>query len=237
MDIKNKYETMCNLHDSGKTKLEIASILGVDRGTVTKWLKEKPKNIDRLDFLSIIKNENKIYSYILGLYLGDGYINKTDRAYRLRIFLDKKYSFLNDFVKEKMEKLFIYNKVGVNFEKSDCYELSVYNKNLPDMFPQHGGGAKHTRPIILEEWQVSIIDWLELIKGLFHSDGSYYFDRDKDYYDFTNKSPEILELFKIGCEQINVNFTQPSKFHIRIGKRKDVKILKELIGTKNIMVP
>jgi hypothetical protein len=40
-------------------------------------------------------NDAKSYSYLLGLYLGDGCISRHPRAWRLRIVLDDKYPKLS----------------------------------------------------------------------------------------------------------------------------------------------
>jgi hypothetical protein len=47
-------------------------------------------------------------------------------------------------------------------------------KHWPCLFPQHGPGRKHERPIVLEDWQSAIVTAhpAELLRGLFHSDGS-----------------------------------------------------------------
>ena len=88
---------------------------------------------------------------------------------------------------------------------------------------------------MLTEKQKTLINWGELLKGLFHSDGSYYQDRGYDYYMFTNYSEDILTIFKECCAYCGVKYTSPTKIRIRIGKRQYVDKLKELIGTKNIM--
>ena len=53
------------------------------------------------------------------------------------------------------------------------HNIKVYFKHLPCLFPQHGPGKKHERPIALDHWQQDIVDahpW-EFIRGLIHSDG------------------------------------------------------------------
>lgn len=43
----------------------------------------------------------------------------------------------------------------------------------PCLFPQHGPGRKHERPIVLEHWQREIVEQHPgpFLRGLFHSDG------------------------------------------------------------------
>jgi hypothetical protein len=46
-------------------------------------------------------------------------------------------------------------------------------KHWPCLFPQHGPGRKHERPILLEDWQREIVERHpgDFLRGLFHSDG------------------------------------------------------------------
>jgi hypothetical protein len=235
MKTKDEYQKVCELFGQGIKKSKIAEIMGLDRGTVRRWITTGFTGKSSNDIIESLILKKEDYSYILGLYLGDGYINKTDRAYRLRICLDLKYNLLNDYAFERLKNLFPNNSVG-SVHSSGCIYLYVYNKHLPIMFPQHGSGRKHLRNIILENWQVNMIDWVELLRGLFHSDGSYYFDRGKDYFNFTNLSDNILNLFKMCCHNLGIHYTQTNDKTIRIGKRQDVKTVKELIGTKINMV-
>jgi LAGLIDADG-like domain len=188
-----------------------------------------------------LENNNLIYSYILGLYLGDGYINKMKKTYRMRIFLDKKYPTLIEFVKNKLSKLFSKNKIGI-VNGIGCVSISVYNNSLPLIFPQHGFGRKHNRKIELTKYQLEIIDWNQLLKGLFHSDGCYYKDRGKDYFNFTNVSEDIVNIFKMCCDKNKILYTQSinkksKKITIRISRRDDVNNFKKIVETKEIMAP
>lgn len=186
------------------------------------------------------ENKIKAYSYILGLYLGDGYINKTARTYRLRIALDKKYSQLNSFAKMNLQTLFPSNKIGIiNFKGH--INLSVFSNKLPLLFPQHGSGPKHLRSIVLDEWQKAVLDEIETLRGLFHSDGSFYKETISqkyvyERYLFTNKSNDIQKIFQEYCSRINISFDVQTKkdgvINTRISKKNDVNKLKQLIGIK-----
>ena len=66
------------------------------------------------------------------------------------------------------------NKVSVT-RRADCRvdEPSAYWRHWPCLFPQHGPGVKHHRPIVLEPWQREIVDaypW-RFLRGLIQSDG------------------------------------------------------------------
>jgi hypothetical protein len=46
---------------------------------------------------------------------------------------------------------------GMHPGGSNCVNLVSYWKQWPCLFPQHGRGRKHLRPIELADWQRSII--------------------------------------------------------------------------------
>ena len=54
-----------------------------------------------------------------------------------------------------------------------CTGTNLGWKHWPCLFPQHGPGRKHTRPIVLEDWQRDIVELHPhlFIRGLLHSDG------------------------------------------------------------------
>ena len=55
-----------------------------------------------------------------------------------------------------------------------CVVVQSHWKHWPCLFPQHGPGRKHERPIVLEDWQRAVIEAHPgaFLRGLFHSDGS-----------------------------------------------------------------
>lgn len=172
-----------------------------------------------------------IYSYILGLYLGDGHIVKTNRTYRLRIFNTIDYENLNKFIIGKLQKLFAHNKINyVDF--MSYISIYVYSNKLPQLFPQHGSGKKQDRKIEFLDWQNEIINHKHLFAGLLHSDGSIYNDRKYRMCDFTNYSEDILNIYKLCLDNLNLNYTT-SKHRIFIRNRPDILWIEENIGDKN----
>ena|ERR1035438_7249529 len=138
MRTKKEFELVTKLFNDGLNKVQIYKITNIPRSTIKDWiLKTKKPVYDKSSLLDKIIVNDFIYSYILGLYLGDGYINKTDRAYRIRIALDKKYLKLNEYAKKQLQIFFSDNSVGV-VNAEGCINLSVYNKELLLLFPQHG---------------------------------------------------------------------------------------------------
>jgi hypothetical protein len=176
-------------------------------------------------------NLKNVYSYVLGLYLGDGYIIKTKRTYRLRIYNTVEYDNLNGYIINNLQKIFIKNKVNyVNFKS--YLSIYVYSNKLPILFPQYGSGKKQDRKIELLDWQKEIINYKYLFAGLMHSDGSIYFDRKYKMCDFTNYSEDILNIYKLCLENLNLNYTT-SKHRIFIRNRPNMLWIDENIGDKN----
>jgi hypothetical protein len=122
--------------------------------------------------------------------------------------------------------------------------LSMYSKHWPCLFPQHGPGTKHQRPIVLEEWQRTIA--LEahpdrFVRGLVHSDGwrginnvrgadgqPYAYSR----YQFSNRSLDIQELFVDACTALGVECRQMNRWNISVNTRQSVALLDKIRRTK-----
>jgi len=178
-----------------------------------------------------IKGKEESYSYILGLYLGDGYINSTERTYRLRIALDSKYPKVINECEKHLKILLPNNKVNRVIRKVTTTYVSVYSNKLPLLFPQHGVGKKLERKIELSDWQKGIIINDLFLKRLYQSDGSYYKSRDYYFYNFRNHSLDILNIYKSTCDELNILYTE-TKHTINHYRQSEVKKLNDIIGTK-----
>ncbi len=240
MRTNQERQKVLEYHSAGLNQTEISRLTNIPKRTISGWVKQPEKNV--MDFNSqeyVIDNKlEHTYSYILGLYLGDGYINKTARTWRLRIFLDVKYPKLNEFVIQQLQQLFPKNKVSI-IDFKTYWGISVYSNKIISLFPQHGEGMKHTRKIELSDWQDEIIKSKDFVKGLFHSDGSYYFRKNKrgdlkyPAYDFRNESDDLHELFQKHCENLNILTTfstKPKTTHIY--KKIEVSNMMGIVGTK-----
>ena len=188
------------------------------------------------------------YAELLGLYLGDGHIAAHPRTQRLRIFLDAKYSTIISETRALLERCFIDCVVGCQVAHRGTMLIPyVYSNHLDCVFPQHGPGKKHERPIILEGWQQSHVDaapW-SFIRGCIRSDGCCFVNRTdihrpKPYeylsYDFSNKSADIARLFIRTCDQVGVitrpNVDPSGVWHVRINRRDSVARMLENVGRK-----
>ena len=114
------------------------------------------------------------YSYLLGLYLGDGCISPGTRAgsrspHRMRRHLARPDRSLRG--RRRSQSTPATKSTGS--DASDTSTVVGTSQHWPCLFPQHGPGKKHERQIALEPWQQEIVDahpW-DFIRGLIHSDG------------------------------------------------------------------
>lgn len=189
------------------------------------------------------------YSYLLGLYLGDGCISELARTHTLRIACADAWPGLIDACTHAMRRVRPGNNV-FRVQRQGCVDVTACSRHWPCLFPQHGPGKKHERPILLAEWQQEIVDrfpW-ELIRGLVHSDGCRITNwtrrmvagqpRRYEYprYFFTNLSPDILRLYVRTLDDLGVSWT--STPHVKggrtvsVARRDSVALMDAHIGPK-----
>jgi hypothetical protein len=182
------------------------------------------------------------YSYLLGPYLGDGHLSEyRGGVYRLRISLDERYDHIFMWCVQAIYAVMPNNRVGYT-PAPGCSVVGSYSKRWIELFPQHGPGKKHERPIVLERWQQAIVDRHphELLRGLIHSDGSRFTNRvrvkGKEYayprYNFTNHSADIRQIFTNTCDQLGIAWRQMNAVNISIARRESVAALDAFIGPK-----
>ncbi|MGS2587313.1 transcriptional regulator [Streptomyces hebeiensis] len=191
------------------------------------------------------------YSYLLGLYLGDGCISPHPHggAY-LRIACADAWPGLIDRCREAVATVRPGARVSV-VPKQGCVMVTSYGRHWPCLFPQDGPGRKHTRPIALEPWQQTVVQahpW-ELLRGLVHSDGCRSMNwttrvvrgEKKRYeyarYWFTNVSDDIRRLYTDTLDAVGVEWTQCTRagrpYNISVAKRASVALMDAHIGPKH----
>jgi hypothetical protein len=181
------------------------------------------------------------YAYLLGLYLGDGYICRAGRTYRLRIAMDSRYPGIIEEARAAIAAVLAPNKGRVRrFRDKNMVEVSGYSTSLPILFPQHGPGLKHTRRIQLQHWQQKIVDQhAELfLRGLIHSDGCRVTNRvwrgkyEYPRYFFSQVSADIMELFCATCRRLGVDYRFNGPRSVSIARKASVARLDEFVGPK-----
>jgi hypothetical protein len=177
------------------------------------------------------------YPYLLGLYLGDGYLARHPRdVYKLRVFLDARYPGIVRECEHAINA--VLGKARAARIEGSCVEVYAYSKRWPGLFPQHGPGKKHERLIRLEEWQWRLAREApeRLLRGLIHSDGCRFLNTGRDgwrhpRYSFTNSSAGIRAIFQETCGLIGVRWTAAGN-KVYVSRKTDVAVLDELVGPK-----
>ncbi|MEU7663288.1 hypothetical protein [Streptomyces lincolnensis] len=244
----------------GTRNAEVARRLNVPLGTVGYW-----KHMDRAKRGECPgtrdpkcprcdgrKLDDPAYSYLLGLYLGDGHIShySEHRVPNLMITCTQSWPGLMDDCEQAMRAVFPNNSV-CRVRRTGCSNVKVYSKHLHCLFPQHGPGKKHERTIALDPWQQEIVDthpW-EFIRGLIHSDGCritnwttrlvagerkrYEYPR----YFFANKSDDIRKLFTDTLDKVGVEWTMLARgcdpFNVSIARKASVALMDIHVGPKH----
>jgi hypothetical protein len=192
------------------------------------------------------------YAYLLGLYLGDGCISAHSRGngYYLRIACADAWPGLMQQCRDAITR--VRPGIGVYALQKQGYSMvTSYSRHWPRLFPQHGPGKKHQRPIVLAPWQQALVDahpW-EFIRGLIHSDGCritnwttrvvggerkrYEYPR----YFFTNKSDDIRRLFTDALDKVGVEWTTLARgsdpFNISVARKASVALMDAHVGPKH----
>ena len=228
----------------------IARLTGIPRPTVRDW-RCRPPVLTRIRAGSAACGGDHVfaalpaapYSYLLGLYLGDGCISRSRRVWRLRVVLDTKYPAIIERCREAIDMLMPSQRARLMELPKNCVEVSLYSKHWPCLFPQHGPGKKHTRSIRLEPWQQALVDQAteEFILGLIHSDGCRVVANDRGVtsirYHFTNMSEDILGLFTAALDAVGIPWTRSSKKIVSIYRKAATARLDTFIGPKDRAVP
>lgn len=255
-------EQVLTLLEAGYNKNSIASLLGINWKQVDYWSKKRAR-VAELAYARDLKSRDfghtgstpvsctKTYAYLLGCYLGDGYVVSHGKyTWKLLVACDNRYPGIIEQVQQAIVTT-LGNSVGtVHPKDSKSTNVFSYGKSIPMLFPQHGVGAKHNRPIVLEVWQQEIVKThpVDFMRGLYHSDGSRYIHRQgyNEYvkFNFTNRSKNIIDLFCQACDDIGLKYTvntRPFKntrgevnmgWTVTIGRKSDVEQCESLLGIK-----
>jgi len=185
------------------------------------------------------------YTYLLGQYLGDGSIQRSGRSHTLRVFCCDAYPAIMDEVEVAMKA--VVGGSVFRVPATGCTVVQSNTKRWLHLFPQHGPGMKHTRPIRLEPWQRALVtqDPRPLIRGLIQSDGyrginwtvrpvsgemkRYAYPR----YQFSNESADIKRIFTDALDQLDIPWRVMNRKTISIARREAVAALDEFVGPKS----
>jgi hypothetical protein len=191
--------------------------------------------------------DEEAYAYLLGAYLGDGWIwQAKQNLYQLRISCDLKYPNIINEIAAHVVIVRSVDKVGFALREG-CVDVNSYWKHWTCVLPQHGPGRKHDRRIELEQWQLKIVQNhpKALIRGLIHSDGNrhinpitrHFKSGTKRYwyprYMFKNASDDILAIFTDALDRLETHWTASYPRVISVARRDDVAFLHTFVGPKS----
>lgn len=246
MRTRQEVDRVMALRAEGLNAGEIGRLTGIPRGTVRDWLAGRtpefgpPDNprrscpVCRADPLSLPR---AAYTYLLGLYLGDGCLSTHPRGvYKLRISCADAYPELMRRCEQAITEV-LPNKVG-RVERVGCTELYAFSKHWICLFPQHGPGRKHERTIELTAWQQELIDRdpRPLLAGLLHSDGcrvdNWVNGAPYPRYHFSNRSADIQAIFGRACDALGIQWRPHNRVSLSVARRASVALLDEFVESK-----
>jgi hypothetical protein len=242
-------DEVLRLSRTGLGAREVALQTGVSRATVTRWLRggtPVPDLRPRCDRCAGPLHEpasKAAYAYLLGLYLGDGHVSGS-YSWTLTIACDQSYPGIIREARTAITDVLPGKYTSVTRrEGTGLMRVRAYDRAWPCLFPQHGPGRKHARPIILADWQAEIVREHpgRLLRGLIHSDGWRGLNRvhvkGRDYayprYQFSNRSDDIRRLFTDTCDLMGIAWRPWGCWHISVARRDAVSLLDEHVGPKS----
>ena len=231
------------LAEEGLNHSQIAKRVGVSRSTVRGWLAGRTPNFERTPVTCTVCRGDPLhlpqgsYTYLLGLYLGDGSIVLQRRGvYRLRITCANRYPELIRLCATAMAEV-LPNKVG-RAAKQGCCDVYSCSKHWRCLFPQHGPGRKHERKIELAAWQQELVDAdpRPLLRGLLHSDGcrvlNWVNGTPYPRYHFSNVSADIRGIFGRACDALGIEWRPHNPRSLSVARRGSVALLDQFVGPK-----
>lgn len=234
----------------GDSLSRLARELGLPLSTVHRWARHRswtdevePPRCWRCDDALAPAGQRAPYAYLLGQYLGDGHLVTSGRIPVLRIYGCADYPAMIEQIASSIRTIRGSEPGRVHPRSSArLVSLQSYWMHWPCLFPQHGPGRKHERPILLAPWQQEIVSeqpW-SLIRGLIHSDGCRSLNRvlvrGKAYeyprYFFANESADILTIMGAALDRVGVAWRLNRPNSISVARRDAVALMDQHVGPK-----
>jgi hypothetical protein len=248
---RDTVDRVLDLCRTGITTREVARLTGIPERTVAHWRRgdrrirasAPPRSAPcpRCDGCGL----DASYVYLLGAYLGDGHITSAQRTNCLWVYCADDWPGVQREVREAMRAVMPSASVSV-VQRTGCVAIKSFTKHWACLFPQHGPGMKHTRPIVLERWQEELVERHTgpFLRGLFHSDGCRITNwatrtvngtttrHEYPRYFFSNESADILALCSTSLDRLGIAHRFPRYNTISVARREAVAALDEVVGPK-----
>src|SRR5436305_913571 len=163
----------------GLTRRDVCRILDVGYNSTYRW-EQRLQPSHKASYIRCFRCNTEpppdpaAYLYLLGQYLGDGHIRRSGRSRCLSVCCCTDYPGIMAEVERAMSR--VLGASVFHRGRSDgaaCINVEATTNHWICVLPQAGPGLKHSRAIVLEQWQVDLVaqDPRPLIRGLIHSDG------------------------------------------------------------------
>lgn len=232
---------------SGVSLSEAGRRYGVHRSTLRSWRADPGARApdDGCFPCTGSLDDEQAYAALLGFYLGDGCLSERPRYTALRVSCDARLPGIVHDVADAIVKV----RPGIRVfqvRAPGTMVVQAHWQHWTCLFPQHGPGRKHERPIVLEDWQQELVTRHPgaFLRGLFHSDGSRTRNwatrvvggtrKRYDYprWEFVNRSDDILGLCCWALDLSAIPWRRPRVNAVAVSRREAVRRLDELIGPK-----
>jgi hypothetical protein len=230
----------------GASLSDVSRLTGVARSTLREWALAPAPAPECARCDGAHPARGAAYSALLGFYLGDGCLSRYRGSWALRVSCDRTLPGIYLDVTSRIRDV---HPTGQVWHVSAPGVVVVQSnwKHWPCLFPQHGPGRKHERPIVLEPWQREIARAFpaDLLRGLFHSDGCRVSNwatrvvrgerRRYDYprWQFVNASEDILGVCTWALDLVDVAWRRSGPRTVSVSRREAVAALDGLIGLKS----
>ncbi|WP_435214860.1 transcriptional regulator [Streptomyces sp. bgisy034] len=239
----------------GRSLNSVSKEMGISRHAITCWLSRleplsRTPPCVRCQETPETPEDFAAYAYLLGLYLGDGYIISKPRQHYLMVTCTASWPGLVDAAEDAMRRVLPEPNIS-RLQRAGCVDVKSYTKHWVCLLPQHGPGKKHERTITLEPWQQEIVGthpW-EFIRGLIHSDGcritnwtTHMVSGERKRYEypryiFTNVSNDIRLLYTDTLDKLGVAWTHCTRngnpYNISVARKASVALMDTHVGPKH----
>lgn len=241
--------------DEGMRDLDNAVLSGVTVKTIRRWRRlyqrrglprGREQSSARCPRCTSAPLDADAYVLLLGWYLGDGHLVRARRdVWVLRIVNDVRYAALNREIADTMRRVKPGGTPNTRVHPG-CVETKMGWKHWLCLFPQHGSGPKHTRPIVLADWQRELVTHHPepFVRGLICSDGCRSMNTIKHHrrgivttyayprYMFSNTSDDIRALYCWALDLLDIPWRRMNSKVISVARKEGVAALDAFVGPK-----